>query len=81
MARVFLKSGLRRFSDGIEEVEVDGATVRDVITALDSRFPGIGEYLASGTAVAIDGDIIGHALHEPVPEDAEIYFLPAVSGG
>ena len=81
MARVFLTSGLRRYTGGVEELEVDAATVRELIAELDRRFPGVGELLSSGTAVAIDGEIMSEATYEPVPEDAEVHFLPAVSGG
>ena len=81
MARVFLASTLRRFTGGVEEVEIDAATVRLLIAELDRRFPGLGQHLRSGLAVAIDGEIIGEAMYEPVPEDAEVHFLPAIGGG
>ena len=42
MARVFLTSGLRRYTGGVEELEVDAATVRELIAELDRRFPGVG---------------------------------------
>ncbi len=81
MARVFLATALRRFTGGIEEVEIRASTVRSLIAELDRRFPGLGEHLASGLAVAIDGEIIADAIYEPVPEDAEVHFLPAMGGG
>lgn len=81
MARVFLASALRRFSGGVEEVEIEAATVRALISRLDERFPGIGEHLGSGMAVAIDGEIMADALYESVPEGAEVHFLPAIGGG
>ena len=81
MARVFFASGLRRFTGGVEEIEVDAATVHGLIGELDKQFPGVGEFLSSGTAVAIDGEIMSNATYEAVPEDAEVNFLPAVSGG
>ncbi|MCY4369938.1 MAG: MoaD/ThiS family protein [bacterium] len=81
MARVFLASTLRRFTAGVEEIEIDAATVRSLIAELDRRFPGLGQHLRSGLAVAIDGEIIGDAIYEPVPEGAEVHFLPPMGGG
>ena len=81
MARVIFGSALRRFTGGVEEVEVEAATVRSLINALDERFPGLGEHLKSGLAVAIDGEIMTDALYEPVPAGAEVHFLPPIGGG
>lgn len=81
MARVYLGSALRRFTGGVEEVEVKAATVRSLVAELDRLFPGVAEQLRSGIAVAIDGEIIADAIYEPLPEDAEVHFLPAIGGG
>ncbi len=81
MARVFLASTLRRFTGGVEEVETEATTVRSLIADLDRRFPGLGEHLRSGLAIAIDGEIMADALYETVPEEAEIHFLPPMGGG
>lgn len=81
MARVFLASPLRAFTGGETEVEVDAPTVRELIAGLDERFPGLGERLSSGTAVAIDGEIMSDAAYLPLPAGAEVHFLPPLGGG
>ena len=81
MARVFFPPALRRFTEGLAEVEVQASDVRGLIRELDARFPGIGERLGQGMAVAIDGEIIPEPLLEPVEPESEIHFLPPVSGG
>ncbi|MXZ67611.1 MAG: MoaD/ThiS family protein [Acidimicrobiia bacterium] len=81
MARVIFGSALRRYTGGVDEVEIEATTVRSLINALDRRFPGLGKHLESGMAVAIDGEIMTDALYEPVPEDAEVHFLPPIGGG
>tara|TARA_B100001123_G_scaffold408820_1_gene502334 strand:+ start:467 stop:712 length:246 start_codon:yes stop_codon:yes gene_type:complete len=81
MPHVFLMASLRSFANGANEFVVKGTNVSEIITELDQRFPGIGEKLRSGIAVAIDGEIMSRALYEPVEEDSEVHFLPAVSGG
>jgi molybdopterin converting factor small subunit len=81
MARVFLAPGLRPLAGGAQEVLVRASTVRDLIDALDARFPGMGERLRNGTAVAIDGEIVQEPLLEEVPPEAEVHFLPQIGGG
>ena len=81
MVKVHFSSGLRSFTGGVADIEVDAGTVRRLITELDTRFPGLGERLSSGTSVAIDGEIIADAMFEPIPDGAEVHFLETLSGG
>ena len=80
-ATVRFGSDLRRHVDGRSEVEADGANVAAIVADLSERFPGLGDRLAAGTAVVINGVMIAHPDYEPVPDGAEIYFLPQPSGG
>jgi sulfur-carrier protein len=81
VAIVHFPTSLRDLTDGVAEVEVDAPTVRRLIRALDERFPGMGERLAEGTSVSINGEILPDALYEDIPDGAEIHFLPTLSGG
>lgn len=82
MARVTLVRWLAaRYAGGQVEHEVPGATVRQLVGALDERFPGIGKHLEEGVAVAIDGDIHQNAFLEAVKPDSEVCFMPALEGG
>lgn len=78
---MYLPAPLRRFNGGKEQVEVAAANVRDLIAALDERFPGIGEHLREGTAISIDGEIIQEPMLEAVLPESEVHFLPQISGG
>ena len=61
--------------------------MRQVINDLDRQFPGIkdrlcdGDELRPGIAVAVDTQVATMGLLQPVREDSEIHFLPAISGG
>lgn len=83
MAQVHFSSAQRRLTGGVAEVEVEAATVRELLAKLEGMFPGIGAHLdaTSATAVAIDGDIIPDAAYEPVPPDAEVHFITPLAGG
>ena len=87
MATVFIPSMMRKFTAGAQQVEVEGATVRQVIRNLDLIHPGVKGWLVEGNrlkpniSVAIDGTVSSVGLLEPVSEEAEIHFVAAISGG
>ena len=86
MPTVFVPNILRTLIQ-IARVDVSGSTVGEIISELDTRFPGVAALLVEdddvvpGIAVAINDQLIQMGLMEPVPADAEIHFLPAISGG
>ncbi len=81
MAKLHFGSDLRRYTGGLAEIEVEGANFAALIAELDRRFPGLGPRLQAGTAVVIDGVLIAYPDYEPVPDGAEVYFVPQPSGG
>jgi molybdopterin synthase sulfur carrier subunit len=87
MPQVWIPALLRDLTGGQEKVTVPGATVRQVIEELEFRFPGIksrlceGDTLKSGISVAIDTEISRRGLSQPVAEQSEVHFLPALAGG
>jgi molybdopterin converting factor small subunit len=85
MAQVEIPTRLLGRTGGTSRIEVEGRNVRQVLRALDERFPGLVDELKATTAIAIDGEIIGQRLEDAVLErvqaDSEVYFIPAVAGG
>ena len=81
MARVHLWSSLRRFADGQEVVEVEGATVGQMFDALARAYPGLAPAIAAGLSVAVDGEVIANGRHEPVRPESEVYLLQRLKGG
>lgn len=79
--RVHLAASLHDLTGGVAAVELHVATVRELLTELDRQFPGVAARLSEGTSVAINGDIIPDAIYEPLPDGAEVHFLPSISGG
>ncbi|MEM7094648.1 MAG: MoaD/ThiS family protein [Actinomycetota bacterium] len=74
-------SATLKATTGTDEIEVDAPSVRRLVRLLDERWPGIGEQLTAGMAVAINGEIIPDAMFEELPDGAEVHFLPAIAGG
>ena len=87
MAMVFIPSMLRELSRGAGRVEVEAATLRDVVAALDNRFPGMADALIEdgvlrpGVTISTGGEGTTNSLAEVVGRDTEVHFLLAISGG
>jgi molybdopterin converting factor small subunit len=79
--QVVIPSGLRALTGGVERVELAARDVRGAVAALDARYPGFAAGLGARFAVAIDGEIVQDAWHEPLPAGSELHFLPPLSGG
>lgn len=89
MATVWIPSPYRDLAGGAQTVVVPGATVRQVTRNLDAAHPGFWERLVdderdrirAGVTVVINGISVGYALYEPVGENDEVHYLPAIAGG
>ncbi len=87
MAAVHIPSLMRDLTGGREVVEAAGRTVGEAIDGLERAFPGVrarlceGGRLKPGLAVLVDGRTGRLGLQEPVGEQSEIHFVPAISGG
>jgi molybdopterin synthase sulfur carrier subunit len=89
-ATVRIPTPLRTVTGGNATVEVDGATVGDVVKNLDAAHPGIGERILGDDGkvrrfvnVFVDDEDIRFAegLDTPVREGATVSIIPAVAGG
>lgn len=69
-----------RDTGGVEAVEIDAPRVRELVMALEARFPALAERL-SQCAVAIDGDVHAKAAYRRLTADTEVEFIPRVAGG
>jgi molybdopterin converting factor small subunit len=79
--RVTLTGNLRQFTGGVAELEVDAATVRQLLNRLGTRFPGLAPHLEQGLAVSIDGQIYQDALFQEIAPESEVHLLPQIAGG
>jgi molybdopterin converting factor small subunit len=81
VARITLSSSLAPFTEGVLELELDVANVRQLFQTLGERYPELRPQLEAGIAVAIDGEIYQDALLQPIARDSEVILIPKIAGG
>jgi molybdopterin converting factor small subunit len=87
MARVFIPALLRPHAAGREWIDAEGATVREVVAALEAAYPEMRGRLVRdgrivpGFAIALDGELAAFGLSEEVSAGTEVHFVPAIQGG
>lgn len=80
MAKVVFPDHLLPHTGGLQEVDVLVENYRELLVALEERWPGIRTPLDK-SAVAIDGQIYQDAFLEPINADSEVFFLSRIEGG
>ena len=80
MAHVVFPDHLLRHTGGAREVDLDAVNFRELLEALETRFPGSREALGK-SAVAIDGQIYQDAVLEPLEPGSEVFFMQRIEGG
>lgn len=87
MAVVWIPSLLRSMTGGLAQIEVEAATVRDLIDQLEARYPGIKDRLVAedrlrpNIALVVNGENSKQGLRHALAADTEVHFVPAMSGG
>jgi molybdopterin synthase sulfur carrier subunit len=84
---VYIPTLLQNLTGGRSSVDVEGATVRQVIENLERAWPGLRERLLDqdrlrpNISVAVDGEVTPMGLLEPVEPASEVHFIAAIKGG
>ena len=81
MARIVLSSTFAPYTDGVLELELGVANVRQLFQALGERYPELRPLLETGIAVAIDNEVYQDALLQPIERDSEVILIEKIAGG
>ena len=81
MLEVNLSGSLRDAADGAASVNVEAATIRELLRKMTERYPRMNEEINHGVAVSINGRIFRDNWSEEIPTDAEVFLLPRIAGG
>ena len=78
---------MQKLTEGQTQIAVEGETVRQVVEALEERYPGFKDRIVADDrikteiAVAVDGEGVAAGLRARVGPESEVHFLPALAGG
>ncbi len=87
---VRIPTPLRRITNGQDKVNVEGATINEIVGSLESEFPGIKERLCDEQGdlrnfvnVYVNGEDVRflQGIETATKEGDEISIVPAVAGG
>jgi molybdopterin synthase sulfur carrier subunit len=88
--KVIIPAPLRKHTAGAEVVEIEAATVMEVIEKLEERHPGIRKSICDESGglrrfinIYVDGEDVRflESLSTKTKDGAEIAIVPAISGG
>jgi sulfur-carrier protein len=81
MVQVMLTGPLKMAAGGRAEIEVEAATIDQLLSRLGQEHPKLKPLLERGVAVAIDGQIYRDDWFRPIPPGSEVFILPRMAGG
>ena len=81
MLTVSLSGSLRSAVGGVESIEVQATTIRELLAKLIERYPELNNHMEEGIAVSIDGQIFRDDWSKVIPDGAEVFLLPRLQGG
>ena len=90
MPRVNFTYALKRFYPSLEPQHISATSVAEVVTKLNSDYPGLKDYLVDEQGrlrkhvnIFIGNKLIRdkQELSDPVGEDDEVFIMQALSGG
>ena len=74
-------SSMFRGGNGPEPINIQAASIDELMHALLLRYPDLQTYIDQGIAVSINGQIFRDAWTVTIPDDAEVYLIPRIEGG
>jgi molybdopterin converting factor small subunit len=90
MPEVRFTSHLQRFFPTLGPTQVEGATVAEVVRALDDHYPGLAAYIVDERGalrkhvnIFIGGEMVSQrqTLEDPVQPTDRVHIFQALSGG
>ena len=79
--KVSLTGPIRDALGGVASINVEAATIRELMQRLEDRYPAIERLMEAGIAVAINGEIYRDRWGEAIPPGAEVVLMPRIQGG
>ena len=79
--QVSLNGALRSGVGGAASIDIEAATIRELMSKLIETYPDMQPFMDRGIAVAIDGVVFRDDWTQPIPAEAEVFLMPRIDGG
>ena len=87
MPTIWIPPAMRHLTGGKGVIRVAGRTVGEALANLEAIHPGVRDRLCRGDdlnpsfSVVVDGEESEMRMYQPLQENSEVHFLPAMAGG
>ena len=81
MVKVILWGGIRDLAGGATELELEAASIHQLVKHLAREYPGLEAALEDRVSIAVDGQIYRDSWFVPLDQNAEVVLLPKLVGG
>ncbi|XOV85530.1 MAG: MoaD/ThiS family protein [bacterium] len=79
--QVSLNGALRSGAGGAASINIEAATIAELLHKLIERYPDMSSHLDRGIAVAINGVVYRDDWTQKIPPNAEVFLMPRIEGG
>mgnify|MGYP001317258962 FL=1 len=81
MVKVQVWGSLKSALEGADEVELQAASIREVLDQLSAAYPAMKQAIDRGVSVSVDGRMYANSIMVPLQPDSEVFVLPKLVGG
>ncbi len=81
MVKVQVWGSLKSALEGADEIELEAASIREVLDQLSDRYPAMNQAIKRGVSVSVDGRMYANSIMVPLQPDSEVFVLPKLVGG
>ena len=81
MPTVKLWGSLRALAEDRETVEIEAATLKELMEGLEAKFPALAPQIKRGVSFSVDGIVYRDSWFVPLEGAKEIVMMPRMVGG
>ena len=81
MVNVSFISSFRPALGGADALEIEAATLRELMRILVAKYPSMQSHIDKGIVLAIDGEIYRDNWDVEIEDGSEVYLMPRIQGG
>ncbi|MDH4041806.1 MAG: MoaD/ThiS family protein [Gammaproteobacteria bacterium] len=81
VVRVSFISSFRPALGGVDALEIEATTLRELMRKLVQDYPRLQRHLDEGVALAVNGEIYRDNWDVEIRDGTEVYLMPRIQGG